>query len=523
MPRRHRASAGGPRGLWGVGSDGVAGNLCPPNVTPDTLISGVSPAPAHQIETAGRRHRRLNVFAAHPWWWVAVLVVALAITFVSLARVKPAFDAYGWIVWGRQTIHLNLDTNSAPSWKPLTFLFTVPFALFGSAALWLWMVTSVAAAFAGAVFAGRVAYRLTGPSEGRIYAPIIAAALAGAGMLGINGYWHFILIFTADAMLVTLCLAAIDLHLCGHHRWAWAMLVLACLGRPEVWPIAGLYLLWAWRAHPEMRGLLLAGVIAIPVLWFGIPALTSRSPFVAGAVASDSATGTTLHSHQFSGVLKRFTGVYEWPMHALVLFALGLAVVRRNRTWLVLFGMAALWVAVEIAFAYHGWPATNRYMFPAAAVCIVLAGAAVGQGLVLASRRGLLASLAAFAVLIAVLVAMEPHVQYRGRLVHNGILLGQRWARQLNRLHQVIAKDGGPARILACGRPVTTISYQTMLAWEVGRNIWDVGYSPGVNVARHKPIVLFMPVFAGWRVQAIHSAPADAARCARLYATTAMG
>jgi hypothetical protein len=492
-------------------------------VTPDTLTSGVSAAPTPRIETGGRRRRRLNIFAAHPWWWVAVLIFALAIAFVSLARVKPAFDAYGWIVWGRQALHLNLNTNSAPSWKPLTFLFTLPFALFGRGALWLWMVTSVAAAFAGAVFAGRIAYRLTGPSQGRRYAPIIAAVLAGGGVLGINGYWHFILIFTADAMLVTLCLAAIDMHLCGHYRWAWVLLVLAAFGRPEVWPIVGIYAVWSWISRPQMRAWLVWGVLAIPAAWFVIPALTSRSPFVAGAVASDTATGTTLHSHQFSGVLARFTGMYEWPMHAAVLLALGIAIVRRERTWLVLFGFAALWVAVEIAFAYHGWPGVARYMYPAAAVAIVLAASGIGWILVNSRRGGLALTLAAFAAVIAFLVVMEPHAQYRGRLVHNGILLGQRWARQIDRLHQVIVKDGGVARVLSCGQPVTTVAYQPMLAWEVGINTWDVGWTPGPDIARGNPIVLFTPVYAGWRVQAIHSRPADAARCARLTTTTAAG
>ncbi len=491
-------------------------------MTQDTLLTGVAPG-RPQLAGAGSKRRRFNPFSAHPWLWVAVLVVAAAIVFVSLAKVRPAFDAYGWLVWGRQAIHLNLDTNSAPSWKPLTFLFTLPFALAGRGALWLWMVTSVAAAFAGAVFAGRIAYRLTGPAPGRRYAPVLAALFAGAGVLGINGYWHFILIFTADAMLVTLTLAAIDFHLSGRYRWAWVMLVLASLGRPEIWPIAGLYAIWAWRAQPNMRALLIGGVAVIPLLWFGIPALTSRSPFVSGAVASDSATGTTLQSHQLSGVLQRFIGMYEWPMHMAVLFALGVAVMRRDRTWLVLAGLSALWVAVEIGFAYHGWPAVNRYMFAPAAVLIVLASAAAGRVLVAASRFGLLAELAAVAVVLALAATLVPAAQYRGRLVHNGIVLGQRWARQLHRLHQVIAKDGGPEAVLACGRPVTTISYQSILGWELGRNIWDVGYSPAANVRRGKPIVLFTPVFAGWQVRAIHSRPADRARCARLHAVTDAG
>ena len=45
---------------------------------------------------------------------------------------EPGYDAYGWLVWGRQTLHWNLDTNGAPSWKPLTFLFALPYAPFGA-------------------------------------------------------------------------------------------------------------------------------------------------------------------------------------------------------------------------------------------------------------------------------------------------------------------------------------------------------------------------------------------------------
>jgi hypothetical protein len=57
----------------------------------------------------------------------------------------------------------------------------------------------------------------------------------------------------------------------------------------------------------------------------------------------------------------------------------------------------------------------------------------------------------------------------------------------------------------------------------MGENVWFVGWTPQIDINRGKPIVLFTPVYAGWRVQAIHSRPGDAARCARLYATTAAG
>ena len=73
----------------------------------------------------------------------------------------PGYDPYGWLVWGKLTVHLKLDTNGAPSWKPLPFLFTVPYAVVGHYALWLWMITSVAISLAGPIFAWRIAFRLT--------------------------------------------------------------------------------------------------------------------------------------------------------------------------------------------------------------------------------------------------------------------------------------------------------------------------------------------------------------------------
>ena len=48
----------------------------------------------------------------------------------------PTTDPWGWIVWGREIAHLQLQTaiGGAPSWKPLPVLFTTPFSVFGGAA-----------------------------------------------------------------------------------------------------------------------------------------------------------------------------------------------------------------------------------------------------------------------------------------------------------------------------------------------------------------------------------------------------
>src|SRR5579862_4840074 len=91
----------------------------------------------------------------------AVGLLVLSTLILVWARTRPGFDPYGWLVWGHQTVAGNLNTNAAPSWKPLPFLFTFPYGVFGHYQLWLWMVWSLAVSLAGAVFAARIAYRLT--------------------------------------------------------------------------------------------------------------------------------------------------------------------------------------------------------------------------------------------------------------------------------------------------------------------------------------------------------------------------
>ena len=128
-----------------------------------------------------------------------------------LGPTRPGFDPYGWLMWGHMTMHGGLDTNAAPSWKPLPYLFTAPYALFGSYELWLWMITSVAISLSGVVFAARIAYRLTDAPPERRWAAWAAAVFAGAALLGIQDYFHYILSSQSDPMIVSLCLAAIDL------------------------------------------------------------------------------------------------------------------------------------------------------------------------------------------------------------------------------------------------------------------------------------------------------------------------
>jgi hypothetical protein len=454
------------------------------------------------------------------WVPVAALVILAAVAFILLTGMRPAYDAYGWLVWGRQAVHLNLDLNAAPSWKPLPFLFTLPYSLIpGQAALWLWMVTAVAGAFAGSVFAARIAYRLSAPAHR--YARVAGAVFAAVGVLGIAGYWHFVLIATSDPLMTTLCLGAIDAHLSGRRRLAWALLVLASLGRPEAWLVTAVYALWAWRSEPGLRASLLVGLAAIPVLWFGIPTITSGNPLIAGKIEADSTVA--LPGNRVTGTLDGFTSLYELPMWIAALAATLLAAVRRERTWIVLIGAAMLWLLTEIAFALHGWAPSPRYMFEPVAVLVVLVGAGFGRVLSVGPNRFALMRWAAVAAVAALLVTLAQPARTRARLAHNGIDLGQTWARQISRLHRVIADVGGPQSVLACGKPVTEIRFQSILAFAMSENVAEVGWNPRDEVKKGKPIVLFEPRWAGWVVRPINVPRDRRAACAGLRANSEFG
>ena len=446
---------------------------------------------------------------------VGLLVVSLLI--LLWAKTRPGFDPYGWLVWGRQTVAGNLNTNAAPSWKPLPYLFTAPYGLFGHYQLWLWMTTSLAVSLAGAVFAGRIAYRLTGRDPERTgtdrertgtdperrYPAYAAAAFAAAGYFGISTYWHYMLSAQSDPMIVALCLAAIDCHLCGRYRWAWVLGGLASLGRPEVWLFLGVYSIWAWRRVPSMRWLIAGGVVVVVLLWFGIPALTSRTPFVAASNALGS--GRRLRSDRVFGTIGRFLDLNTTVVELTALLAVAIALVRRDRVTFALAAGVCAWVIVEIAFALHGWPGLGRYMYEPAGVLIALAGVGVGSVLLEAPRISRSAGWAGIALVAVIVLALVPPALSRARSEHRDIRGQRTRTAQIGKLTGVISQLGGASRFKPCGEPLTRLEYQTILAWNLHVNVATVGYKYGPAIASRRPVVLFTPLAqGGWLVQAMH-------------------
>jgi hypothetical protein len=439
----------------------------------------------------------------HLWWLVGLADVAAAAIALRWSNTRPGYDPYGWLDWGYHTLHGTLDLGGAPSWKPFTYIFNVPYALFGHWALYLWMVTAVSISFSGAIFGGRIAYRLTANEGGPRWAAFAAAAFAGAAVLGIQDYFHYLMSAQSDSMLVSVCLAAIDCYLGGRLRWAFWIAVLGGLGRPEVWPFLAGYGLWLIVKRPEMRKMVIAGAVITLFMWFGVPTITNHRPNIAGQLALRSPRECT--TNKVVCTIDRFRALDYIALELAALAVLGLAFLRRNRTVLALAGMAAGWVIVEIAFVLHGFPGVPRYLFEPAGLTAVLAGVCFGW-LLLDARRywSVLPRWAGVPLAAVLLVVMVPQAVSRARAEHKDINHERERTKEINRLGATIQALGGPARVLACGHPVLNVEYVSIMAWYLHQNTGHIGYRPKIELAKTRPDVLFTAFPNGWGITPHH-------------------
>jgi hypothetical protein len=304
-------------------------------------------------------------------------------------------------------------------------------------------------------------------------------------------------------MIVALCLGAIDCHLSGRQRWALWLGVLAGLGRPEVWALLGPYGVWLWLRRPELRWMLVAAVAVMAAMWFGIPAISSRSPFVSADNAFYS--GRRLTHNQIFGTISRFLDLMPRGLELTALASVTLAAWRRDRVTLALAGAVVAWMVIEIAMVLHGWPGVPRYMFEPAGLLAVIAGVGIGRLLAAPPRLDRPAGLAAAVVAAAAVISVVPVAVSDARGERRDLDQQRLRTRTLDLLGSEIAGYGGGARFRACGEPLTRLQYQSSVAWELGVNVANVGFKYGPAIDSRRPIVLFTPypqAGSGWRISA---------------------
>ena len=317
---------------------------------------------------------------------LAIAVAAcLALAAASLlAAHEPVYDAWAWLVWGRELAQLDLDTTSGPSFKPLPVLVTAVLSLAGDGAPALWILLVRAAWLLSLVLAAQIAYRLAerpGPQP----APRGGGRRAVTLLLLADSFtpWAFqAAAGMSEPLLVALVLGAVAAALDERTRLALVLGALAALVRPEAWPLLAAYGLWRWRAEPGLRGWLAVLAVAIPALWI-VPDLLAGDGTSAGERAVRGG-GEPLHEF-----LEVFARAVVMPLVAGMAARCARDRVARSRRPAVLAAGAFAWILVVAAMAAAGFPGLPRFMAPALAIVAVLAGVGFARLLGFARRLAL--------------------------------------------------------------------------------------------------------------------------------------
>jgi hypothetical protein len=452
--------------------------------------------------------------------WRLYLVLALvSLVLGSLSLLypsTPSYDPWGWLLWGREILHLKLNTVGSNSFKPLPVLFTLPFALFGRAQPDLWLAVGRSGAIFAVLMAFKLAARLTmwfgaGPGERRgaarviAYGPaVLAGGIAALSVVIAPEYIRDAAIGYSECLGAGMVLLAFDRHLDDKPRQAFVCGFIPGLDRPEIWAFWGLYGLYLLRRDPGAWKLVAALFGLMPCLWF-LPELWGSGHLFRGVTRA-------LHPHAGAATFTKCPFCTEMKAASQTvlsrvkvtagLMAVGAAAViwralRRRPSGrrqalreqahrpvaivLVMAVVGVLWFLEISGMTQYGFSGNDRYLIIGGALLIVVG--AVGWGLVAWQLGALLARWAGRASGVAAVVATA--------VVTVAFLFGPNWVGTHFQVHKIdralryqgalrkdlstlVARAGGGKKIVACG-VVETENYEVpMVAWYLGVESIDV-------------------------------------------------
>jgi hypothetical protein len=391
--------------------------------------------------------------------WRALLLACLALATLSLLLPSvPTYDPWAWIIWGREIVHGDLVTTTGPSWKPLPVIFTTPFSLLGDdGAPLAWL----AIARAGGILAFAMAYRLGARLAGPVAGVIAAAALFLAD--------DFIFNFArgnSEGILVAVCLWALERHLDGRHKDAFALGLAAALLRPEVWPFIGLYGLYVLYRdrRASTLALVVGGGLGLGLLWF-VPEYLGSGDFLRAAARArqPNPDSAAFAAHPFLEVFGRSASVLTPPVYLGGVIAVVAAIRTRNRLFLTMAAIGGVLMVAVALMTQFGFAGNLRYVaLPAALVC-VLAGAGWVGAVRLAHER--LGVVAAGALVLVAAAFAYPFVREDVGELRDRAQTVRDEADLYGSVPEAIEAGGGPAKLKACGT-VYTGAFQTQtVAW----------------------------------------------------------
>jgi hypothetical protein len=419
-----------------------------------------------------------------PGWWLAGGCLALGALSLLLVASVPSFDAWSWINWGRQILHLDLRTTSGAAFKPLPVVFTTVFALFGDAAQWLWIALARAGGLLALVMGFRVARRLAGGG----LAGSLAGAVAAVAIALSPQYVRGLAVATSEGSLMALTLLAVERHLEGRHRQAFVVIFLVGLVRPDSWPIMAAYGLWLLARRRAGWALVLGLGGLAPALWFLPEWWGSGDPLRAGHLASEPVQNTySVDPHPVRAAVE---GAWDCVPPAIwagvALAVLAEAVVwarRRSRPPLVLTALGAIgiaWLGGVILQVERGLVGTPRYFMGSAALLTAVGAAGWGLAIRAAATAprtpAVLRAAAAGVVGAALAVALAAYgVHQRDELRRTADNV--RWlAQSRDDLPKVIAAAGGRERIVRCGTTSSRKIQIPALAWYLHVAVPDIDW-----------------------------------------------
>jgi len=496
-------------------------------VLASTTDAPAAPPASASIPAATNRSGRPPRLTARTFY-LGLAFFCLAVGALSLlVPSTPSYDAWSWLLWGREIIHGHLIiTTGGTSWKPLPMVFTIPFALFGSAAPDLWLVVARAGALAAVIMVFRLSYRLTRQVGGLFgeaatdlgwlttVAPALLAGVIGAVSLALAASGGFVSANTlgySEGFAAALLLIAIERHLDGRPRQAFAVGFLVALDRPEIWLFWGPYGLWLmWKkSDPPTRIMVIASAVVVLAAWF--------IPVKLGCGSFGCSTSRALHprSNSLAFASDPFTAELSkaaWPtmllrikVVAVLLVAAvagilwrayrgaGIAGLRapENRARIVaaLLGIGGLaWFVVIAIMTQVGFSGNNRYLVLGAAMVDICGAVGFGWAaselatLAVRRRRGegrsgardagsaMAGGLQWAATGLAALVFVFGPNWIGANLISiprtHGSLVYQ--AKLRSGMSKLVDRFGGAGKVLACGSVMSEGFQVPMVAWTLG-------------------------------------------------------
>ncbi|MDQ6778390.1 MAG: hypothetical protein M3071_19710 [Actinomycetota bacterium] len=481
-----------------------------------TTSPSASTDPSRPGAAAGRRSTSWRLYLALALGSVALGSVSL------LYPSTPSYDPWGWLLWGREILHLKLLTVGGNSFKPLPVLFTVPFALFGKAQPDLWLALARAGAIFTVAMAFKLAARITisfgagaggrqGASRLIAYGPaVVAGTVAAVSVLISPQYIRDAALGYSECLGAGMVLLAIDRHLDGRPRQTFVIGFIPALDRPEIWAFWGLYGLYLWRRDPGARKLIVALFALVPALWF-LPELWGSGHFFRGVsralkprgnaatfakcpFCTEFKAGVGLSLARvtiFTGLLVVGAAIAVWRALSRRRAELGAAVrdqARRPEAIVVVLAvMAIIWFIEVSLMTQMGFSGNQRYLIIGGALVVVLGG--VGWGLVAWQLGELLgrltgavpgtavASLAATAVFLVFPNWVGTH--FPARKLNKAL----RYQAELRHdLSAIVNLAGGAKKVVACGKIETENFQKQMVSWYLGVETVETNDDPASKV-----------------------------------------